>query len=266
MGNHSHCVCPRSHSLAPTENEGGVSRRAQDREERARAVELGQGGGQRRALRGVEMAQPSASPTTRFNLKNILGSNPPTMNAGRRVPATGANSEKCCCCFELRVGVVTIASIYLVLYMISVLNMAFNSLGWQMQSKAWQGFHIFQAVVGLPLCAVGIYGAYRKRPRYVYAYFLFNVANMLVAFIAAIALLVTLGSGAVSKSFMEECMNDPTLDYDKCKEAAKVTLRVLGAFNFLFAFVQMYWTYAIRRFYMQILIQNAGNFSSYMQV
>ena len=216
------------------------------------------------------------------------------------MPATGANSEKCCCCFELRVGVVTIASIYLVLYMISVLNMAFNSLGWQMQSKAWQGFHIFQAVVGLPLCAVGIYGAYRKRPRYVYAYFLFNVANTLVAFIAAIALLVTLGSGAVSKSFMEECMNDPTLDYDKCKEAAKVTLRgapplthhhhplhppvsspltpslslfvsvwcaaVLGAFNFLFAFVQMYWTYAIRRFYMQILIQNAGNLSSYMQV
>ena len=251
-------------------------------------------------MRGVGMAQPSASPTTRFNLKNILGSNPPTMNAGRRVPATGANSEKCCCCFELRVGVVTIASIYLVLYMISVLNMAFNSLGWQMQSKAWQGFHIFQAVVGLPLCAVGIYGAYRKRPRYVYAYFLFNVANTLVAFIAAIALLVTLGSGAVSKSFMEECMNDPTLDYDKCKEAANVTLRgaspsppppppspspltppltpslslfvslwraaVLGAFNFLFAFVQMYWTYAIRRFYMQILIQNAGNFSSYMQV
>jgi len=199
-------------------------------------------------------------------LKNILGSKPPTMNTGRQVPNSAGGREKCCLCFDLRVGVITIAGIYTTLYLINVANMVTNSLGWQMRSKGWQGFDIFCVVVGLPLCAVGLYGAIKKRPRFVYAYFLFNVVYSIMAFLASIALLVQIGRGGVNEDFMNKCMNDPGLDYEKCKEASKVTLGVTGAFNFLFAFVQIYWTYVIRRFYMQILIQNAGNFSSYMQV
>merc|ERR1739848_233642 len=192
---------------------------------------------------------------------------PPTMNQGRRVPNGGAMRETCCLCFELRAGVITIACVYIVLYLINVANMVFDSLGWQMRSKAWQGFDIFCVVVGLPLCLVGLLGAIKKRPKLVYAYFLFNVVYSLMALLASIALCAQIAQGNVSEDFMEKCMNNPQLDYDKCKDESKVTLGVTGAFNFIFAFVQIYWTYAIRRMYLQILIQNsAGNFSSYMQV
>ena len=213
------------------------------------------------------MSQPGLSPGTKFNLKNILGTNPPpTMQSGRRVP-NGANArEKCCFCFDLRVGIFTITCVYITLYLISVANMISNSLGWQMRPKGWQGFDIFCVVVGLPLCVVGLIGAIKKIPKMVYAYFLYYVLYTVVTFLAAIAMLVEISRGKESKAFMEKCMNDPGLDYDTCKNAAKTTLIITTVFNLIFALFQVYWTYATRRFYLNILLQNAGHFSSYMQV
>ena len=175
--------------------------RERARETKGKGAQKGLG---RTRLRGTSAAMSSQpSPATRFNLKNILGSSPPTMNQGRRVPNGGAMRETCCLCFELRAGVITIACVYIVLYLINVANMVFDSLGWQMRSKAWQGFDIFCVVVGLPLCLVGLLGAIKKRPKLVYAYFLFNVVYSLMALLASIALCAQIAQGKVSEDFME---------------------------------------------------------------
>jgi len=207
-----------------------------------------------------------ASPASRFTLNKTLGRPPlSTMNSGRNV-VPQSKRERCCFCFELRCGVITITCIYIASFLLSVANMITNSLGWQMQSKEWQNYAIFCAVVGLPLCAAGLFGAIKKRQKFVYAYFVYNAVYALMSVFASIAFLAMSTNGTMSKNFVDKCMNYPGQDYESCREVSKAILGATGAYNFILAFVQLYWAYVVRRLYLQILIQNAGGFSPYMQV
>jgi len=135
-----------------------------------------------------------------------------------------------------------------------------------LQSKEWQNYAIFCAVVGLPLCAAGLFGAIKKRQKFVYAYFVYNAVYALMSVFASIAFLAMSTNGTMSKNFVDKCMNYPGQDYESCREVSKAILGATGAYNFILAFVQLYWAYVVRRLYLQILIQNAGGFSPYMQV
>merc|ERR1739848_51913 len=221
-----------------------------------------------------------SSPASRFSLKNSRGSlitHPhstsgtaqvaaaaATMNSGGAVTAN--RRERCCFCFDLRYGVVTIAFLFIFAYCISIGNMVSRTLAWEVKTKPWQNFEIFSVAVGLPLNIAGLYGAFKEKQKFVYAYFLFSAVYTSMSVIASIAFLVQIGRGQVSKQFIEHCMNVPGQTYETCKATSKVTVGVTGTFKFFISLVQIYWTYVVRRLYLQILIKNAGNFSSYVQV
>ena len=212
------------------------------------------------------------SPATRFNLKNVLGANPtnmsgPGLQSGRNVPAS--KRETCCFCIDLRYGVVAISCFYLFLYVIQMGNMIYASLQWGIKSKGVQGFDIFCLVVGLPMNVVGLVGAIKKKHKLIYAYFLFNCLFVLMNVVASIAVLVQVSRGAAKQMYHEICTDvigaRTSEDVEYCVSLADKTAKWGAAFSFLLALLQIYWSYIIRRLYLQILIQNTG-VSNYMQV
>jgi hypothetical protein len=209
-----------------------------------------------------------ASPSTRFNLKNILGANPSDMNSGRSVNVPASKREKCCFCFELRVGVITIVAIYLIMWLLSIANMIVGSLSWEIKLNSWKTYEIFWLVISIPFALVGLMGALKRKQKMVYVYFLFSILYAVVSLCASIAFLVQIGRGQYREYVNQYCtVNAPSfVDKEDCIQIAAGTLKFAGAFSLLFAFVQIYWTYVVRRLYLSILIQSAGNNFSYGQV
>lgn len=190
------------------------------------------------------------------------------MNSGRSVNVPASKREKCCFCFELRVGVITIIAIYLILWLLNVANMIIGSLSWEIKLNSWKTYEIFWLVLSIPFVVVGLVGALKKKQKMVYVYFLFSILYTVVSLCASIAFLVQIGRGFY-KTFVDEycTQNAPSfVDKEDCIQIAEGTLKFAGGFGFIFALLQIYWTYVVRRLYLSILIQSAGNNFSYGQV
>jgi hypothetical protein len=123
-------------------------------------------------------------------------------------------------------------------------------------------------VISIPFALVGLMGALKRKQKMVYVYFLFSILYAVVSLCASIAFLVQIGRGQYREYVNQYCIvNAPSfVDKEDCIQIAAGTLKFAGAFSLLFAFVQIYWTYVVRRLYLSILIQSAGNNFSYGQV
>jgi len=149
-------------------------------------------------------------------------------------------------CFELRDGVVCLASIKLLVYSIlSILltkNLVIVSVnkvdvdpvifGIDLKIVA-VGFLIFNLIVAIPMNIIGIVGAVKRRKNFVYAYFLYFIVLLFLSMVVLIASIFVPGAFDVS-----------------------VGISIL---------FHLYYAYSIRRLYLRISIEKAGHYN-YTQV
>ncbi len=94
-------------------------------------------------------------------------------------------------------------------------------------------------MVGLPFCAAGLYGAIKKRQKFVYAYFVYSGVYAVMSVFASIAFLAMASNGSMSKHFVDRCMNYPGQDYESCRDVSKAVLSATGAFTFILSIAQV---------------------------
>merc|ERR1712048_1557911 len=156
--------------------------------------------------------------------------------------------ESCCMCFELRNGVVCLASIKLLVYsilsilltkivIVSVNKVDVDPVILGIDSKIYfVGLLIVSLIVDIPMNIIGIVGAIQRRKNFVYAYFLYFIVIIFLSMVVLIASIFVPGAFAPSPVF--------------------VGISILS---------HLYYAYSIRRLYLRILIENAGHYN-YTQV
>merc|ERR1712048_1208183 len=156
--------------------------------------------------------------------------------------------ESCCMCFELRNGVVCLASIKLLVY--SILSIFLTKIVIVRVNKVdvdpvilgidskiyFVGLLIVSLIVDIPMNIIGIVGAVKRRKNFVYAYFLYFIVIIFLSMVVLIASIFVPGAFAPSPVF--------------------VGISILS---------HLYYAYSIRRLYLRILIENAGHYN-YTQV
>merc|ERR1711959_501922 len=157
---------------------------------------------------------------------------------------------RCCMCFELRDGVVWIASFQLLVYSIlsifltNIVIVGVDKVGvdpviFGVDSKIVAvGCLIFSLIVAIPMNIIGIVGAIQRRKNFVYAYRIY-------------AIFMVVAGGAV---FQETCTEVSTNAQLGVIEGMYVGL-----------VIQLYFYYVIRSLYLRISIENAGHYN-YTQV
>jgi len=151
-------------------------------------------------------------------------------------------------CFELRGGVVCLASIKLLVYsilsilltkivIVSVDKVDVDPVILGINSKIYfVGLLIVSLIVDIPMNIIGIVGAVKRRKNFVYAYFLYFIVILFLSMVVLIANIFVPGAFAPSP--------------------------VSVGISILF---HLYYAYSIRRLYLRILIENAGHYN-YTQV
>lgn len=180
-------------------------------------------------------------------------------------------------CFELRNGVVWIASTLLASSILGMIGMIFNSviLG-GVDVLGWRGYAIFSLILAIPMNIIGIVGAVKRRKKFVYAYFLYSIVLAFMHTVSQIAWWVQMGQGKLKQPIVAECervlvhQGYSMLEaQQECGHITNIQLGIITAGMFVGLVIQLYWTYVIRRLYLRILIENAGHgmpFSNYTQV
>jgi len=157
---------------------------------------------------------------------------------------------RCCMCFELRDGVVWIASFQLLVYSIlsifltNIVIVGVDKVGvdqviFGIDSKIVAvGLLIFSLIVAIPMNIIGIVGAIQRRKNFVFAY------RCAVTPIYAIFMAVTV------TVFQETCIE---------LNCTNAQLGVITASMGVGFFIQLYWFYVINCLYLRISIENAGH-------
>merc|ERR1712048_218969 len=156
--------------------------------------------------------------------------------------------ESCCMCFELRNGVVCLASIKLLVYSIlsifltNIVIVGVDKVDVDTVIRKILGIDskinvvrllIVTLIVDIPMNIIGIVGAVKRRKNFVYAYFLYFIVILFLSMVVLIASIFAPGAFAVS-----------------------VGISIL---------FHLYYAYSVRRLYLRILIENAGHYN-YTQV
>merc|ERR1712188_209578 len=159
--------------------------------------------------------------------------------------------ESCCMCFELRNGVVCLASIKLLVYSIlsifltNIVIVGVDKVDVDTVIRKILGIDskinvvrllIVTLIVDIPMNIIGIVGAVKRRKNFVYAYFLYFIVILFLSMVVLIASIFVPGAFAPSPVF--------------------VGISILS---------HLYYAYSIRRLYLRILIENAGHYN-YTQV
>jgi len=161
---------------------------------------------------------------------------------------------RCCMCFELRDGVVWIASFQLLVYSIlsifltNIVIVGVDKVGvdqviFGIDSKIVAvGLLIFSLIVAIPMNIIGIVGAIQRSKNFVCAYRIY-------------AIFMVVAGGAVLQETCTEVSTNAQLGVIEGMCVGLV--------------IQLYFYYVIRSLYLRILIENAGHgmpFSNYTQV
>eukprot|EP00216_Chloropicon_sp_CCMP2111_P001532 CAMPEP_0198235020 /NCGR_PEP_ID=MMETSP1446-20131203/931_1 /TAXON_ID=1461542 ORGANISM="Unidentified sp, Strain CCMP2111" /NCGR_SAMPLE_ID=MMETSP1446 /ASSEMBLY_ACC=CAM_ASM_001112 /LENGTH=135 /DNA_ID=CAMNT_0043915977 /DNA_START=534 /DNA_END=942 /DNA_ORIENTATION=- len=119
--------------------------------------------------------------------------------------------------------------------------------------------------------SVGLYGAVKRKKKFVYAYFLFSTFLATITLFSSFGWLIELGRGTLKQAGLKTCVDTLTkAGYDaeyataECQSVLSVTLGFSTTIMLILAVCQVYWAYVIRRFYLQMLIEDAA--ANYMQV
>mmetsp|Transcript_10839 Transcript_10839/g.27820 ORF Transcript_10839/g.27820 Transcript_10839/m.27820 type:complete len:187 (+) Transcript_10839:185-745(+) len=156
-----------------------------------------------------------------------------------KVAREGKKRERCCFCFDLRRGVIRLASaklavacLFLLIGIIKLMDGSDIPLI-NPSPGVFSIFKVIWVVLCLPFAAMGLYGASSQHEKFVYAYFVYAATMAALSAIALSVIIIKVATGALNLE----------------------TLPISIPMIIISGGLQSYFAYVIRRLYLQIVME-----------